>query len=67
MPRYYPGLNADQAAALRLLAGDLDEAARAATEASLAAIDAELGPDFRPTDFWGRAAPSDLALSLIHI
>jgi hypothetical protein len=62
-PRYYPGLNADQAAALRLLAGDLDEAARTATEASLAAIQAELGPDFRLTDFWSRAAPSDLALT----
>ncbi len=62
-PRYYSGLNADQAAALRLLASDLDPAARAATEASLSAIQAELGPDFRSTDFWGRVAPSDLALA----
>lgn len=62
-PRYYPGLNAVQAAALRLLAGDLDEAARVATEASLAAIQTELGPDFRPTDFWSRVAQSDLALA----
>lgn len=61
--RYYPGLNADQAAALRLLSGDLDQDARKETEASLSAIASELGPDFKPSDFWDRVAPSDLLLT----
>lgn len=61
-PRYYPGLNAVQWAALRMLAGDLAPACKA-TAASLVAIRGELGPDFELKDFWSRVTRSDLLLT----